>query len=70
MHPDTWLTTSTLLPTVVIIYYDQHTTGHAQYLGHTPASVREVSASLDHVCGTLCRQLCDKTLAMDSLGNS
>jgi len=49
--------------------YDR-TCAIAQYLGHTPASVTEVSASLDHVCGTLCRHLCDKTLAMDSLGNS
>jgi len=52
MHPGTWLTTSTLLPTVVVVYFDQHMTGHR------PASATEVSASLDHLCGTLCRRLC------------
>jgi len=67
MHPGTCLTTSTLSPTMVV---DQHMTGHARCLGHTPASVTEVSASLDHVCGTLCRRLCDKTLATDSLSDS
>jgi len=70
MHPDTWLTTSTLLPTVVVAHFDQHMTGHARDLGHrsTPASATEVSASLDHVCGTRCRRLCDKTT--DSLSDN
>jgi len=38
-------------------------------LGQTPASATEVSASLDHVCATPYRRLCDiKTLATDSSG--
>jgi len=47
-------------------------TGHARYVGHqlTPASATEVSASLNHVCGTLCRRLCDNTLATYSLSDN
>jgi len=37
---------------------------------HIPASATEVSASLDHVCGKLCRRLCNKTSAVDSLSDS
>jgi len=70
MHPGTWLTTSTLSSTAVVVYFDQHMTGHARYLGLTPASATEVSASLDHVCGTHCCHLCNKILAMDSLSVS
>jgi len=53
MHPGIWLMTSTLLPTAVVIYFDQHMTGHARCLGHAPASVTEVSALLDHVWNAL-----------------
>jgi len=71
-HPGTWLMTSTLLPTVVLVYFDQHMTRHVRYLGvgHTPALATEVSASMDHMCGMLCHRLCDKTLAMDSLSDN
>jgi len=47
-----------------------HMTGHARCLRHTPALATKVSASLDHVCGTLCCRLCEKTLAMDSLSDN
>jgi len=40
-----------------------------KYAVKCTASATEVSASLDHVCGTLCRRLCSKTLATDSLSD-
>ena len=57
-------TTSTLSSTAVIVYFDQQImTGRARYLERTSASATAVSA----LCAMLCRHLCNKTLATDTL---
>jgi len=50
-------------------YSEVHLAGNMPYHKHIPASATEASAPLDHVSVELCCCLCDKTLAMDSLGD-
>jgi len=54
MHLGTWLTTSTLSPTAVITYFNQHLTGRMLYCRHTPALATEAPTSVHLMCGTLC----------------
>lgn len=63
-HAPRWLADDiNLLSTVLVAYFDQHLTGCV-----VPWLVLAIKASvsLDHMCGTLCHCLCNKTLTTDS----
>ena len=44
-------------------------TDHSLFRGLVPLLATEASLSLDRACGTVCRLLCDRSPAMDSLGD-